>query len=251
MERVMFLVEKTSQRISCLLNPESVVARRTAGVKPRLAGNRPLTGAKLKDDPLLFTGGGTTELTLDLLFDVNLGGSSITTTDVRELTGPIWAMAETAISDQGYGAPPLVRFLWGKYWNFLGVVVAVAERLEYFTAEGAPGRSWLRMKMLRTAEPAGDGDDGDSLLGGDAPGAPDSDDVEPDEVLVHQVTAEGSDPGDDQGSAVARLDVIAHQYCGFPWWKSIAEFNDIDDPTRVQSGTLLRIPLDWISGSNS
>jgi hypothetical protein len=108
------------------------------------------------------------------------------------------------------------------------------------------------MKILRAVDPAGDGDDSDSLLGDDVPEALDSDDVEPDEALVHQLMGEGSgSDDDDQNSTTARLDTVAYQYCGFPWWKSIAEFNDIDDPTRVESGTLLRIPLDWVSGSNS
>jgi pimeloyl-ACP methyl ester carboxylesterase len=34
------------------------------------------------------------------------------------------------------------------------VVEAIAERLELFTAEGAPRRSWLRMRLRRAVEPA-------------------------------------------------------------------------------------------------
>ena len=57
MERVTFLLDETAQRISCLLNPDSLVLRRTAGARTRtLLGGR-LTGTGLADDPLLFTGG--------------------------------------------------------------------------------------------------------------------------------------------------------------------------------------------------
>jgi hypothetical protein len=254
MERVVFLVEKTGARISCLLNPESILTKRVAGVRARQPGDRPLTGTRLTDDPLLFTGGGITELTLDLLFDVSLTGSSIVTENVRELTGQFWMMAESASSERSYGAPPLVRFLWGRHWNFLGIVVAVAERLEYISAEGAPGRSWLRMKLLRTSVSADAVDPDDSLLGPEMPEIDDGEDgagVGPEDVLVHQLTGEGPDPENDQAVSPTRLDVIAYQYCGFPRWKSIAEFNDIDDPTRVEPGTLLNIPIDWLGGPST
>ena len=35
MERVAFLIEETNERLRCLLNPETLVLRRTAGVRPR------------------------------------------------------------------------------------------------------------------------------------------------------------------------------------------------------------------------
>ena len=153
MERVAFLVEEKNERIGCLLNPETLVMRRTAGVRPRRSATGQLTGEGLTDDPLLYTGGGRTELDLDLLFDVTLAGSSISTEDVRDLTRPLWNLAENAARQEGYGRPPLVRFIWGKSWNIPGVIVAVAERLEYFTRDGVPRRSWLRMRMIRANEP--------------------------------------------------------------------------------------------------
>jgi hypothetical protein len=252
MERVAFLVEKTGVRLGCLLNPENIVTRRTAGIRTRAVGNRPLTGPGLTDDPLLFTGGGTTELKLDLLFDISVAGSTIVSDDVRDLTRPLWQLAETTAGTQGYGDPPLVRFVWGKSWNFPGVVVAIAERLEYFTTEGAPQRSWLRMKLLRVNDPKQDDIDSSPL--GDVPDISGEDDGTdqggPDEVMVHQIVGECPGPDSPQESSPERLDAIAYQYCGFPWWKPIAEFNDLDDPTRIASGTLLRIPLDWVSGSS-
>jgi nucleoid-associated protein YgaU len=158
MERVAFLIEESNQRLSCLLNPESLVLRREAGIQARRAGVGPLGGVGLKDDPLLFTGGGRTVLELDLLFDVELGGSSITTEDVRDLTRPLWNLAENAAADggEGYMRPPIVRLVWGKSWNIPGVVAAVAERLERFTPAGLPRRSWMRMRLLRLSDPVTD-----------------------------------------------------------------------------------------------
>lgn len=153
MERVAFLIEESNTTIRCLLNPESLVVRRYAGVVARRSATGQLTGAGLGDDPLLYTGGGRTELELDLLFDTSLVDEAVRREDVRDLTAPIWNLAENANAAAGYGRPPVVRFLWGKAWNVPGVVVAVAERLERFTPGGTPQRSWLRMRLVRVAEP--------------------------------------------------------------------------------------------------
>src|ERR1700686_4396973 len=106
MERVAFLLEKTGERIPCLLNPASVVVRRLAGVRVRQSSTGPLTGAALKDDPLLYTGGGMTEILLDLLFDVSLAGTTVAAEDVRELTRPLTGLAEGSEGEDGYGQVP-------------------------------------------------------------------------------------------------------------------------------------------------
>jgi hypothetical protein len=154
MERVAFLIEASNERLGCLLNPESLSLRREAGINSRASATGRLSGAGLSDDPLIYTGGGVTELDLDLLFDVSLAGSSIVSEDVRDLTRPLWNLAEnSAPGSRDYGRPPVVRFIWGKAWNIPGVVVAVAERLEQFSQSGQPRRSWLRLRLRRVAEP--------------------------------------------------------------------------------------------------
>jgi hypothetical protein len=72
MERVAFLIERTNETLPCLLNPNTLVMRRVAGVRPRQSAGGQLTGTGLADDPLLYTGGGKTEMEMDLLFDVSL-----------------------------------------------------------------------------------------------------------------------------------------------------------------------------------
>ena len=147
MEHVAFLIEETNERIEALLNPESLVVRRRAGVRSRRSPTGELAGAARKDDPLVYTGGGRTEIELDLLFDTDLAGSTIAADDVRDLTRPLWDLTEKA--EDTTPRPLLVRFVWGKSWNVPGVVVRVAERLERFTESGAPQRSWLKMEFLR------------------------------------------------------------------------------------------------------
>jgi Contractile injection system tube protein len=249
MERVAFLLETTGERIGCLLNPENLVVSRTAGVRPRRSAGGTLTGAGMADDPLLYTGGGRTELELKLLFDVGLAGSSIVVADVRELTAPLWRLAENDAGQEVHGRPPLVRFVWGKSWNVPGVVAAVAERLEQFTPEGVPTRSWLRMKFLRAAEPSGataprPPQPAETALelaaavepapAAPGPAAPPTEQSPEGQARVHQV------------AAGERLDQIAQRYYGYyghpALWRWLAVYNGIADPLHIAPGFLLQIP---------
>lgn len=232
MERVAFLVEATGDQISCLLNPETLVVRRSAGVRPRPSAGGRLTGAGLSDDPLLYTGGGTTELELDLLFDISLvAENAAQVDDVRRLTEPIWNLAE----DPGGSNPPLARFIWGKSWNLPGVVTAVAERLDRFSLVGTPERSWLRVRFRRVAEPA------------TTNGTPPATDAKRLQVTPDDVPTPVADlPGHvviGDGVQSERLDELATTYYGHAsYWRVLASFNDIDDPSTVPAGTVLRIP---------
>lgn len=251
MERVAFLLEETGERLGCLLNPESVVLRRSAGVRPRESAGGLVAGSELADDPLLCTGGGRTELTLDLLFDVSLAGSSIATEDVRDLTGPLWELAENAHAPGAYGRPPLARFIWGKSWNVPGIVMAVAERLEYFTAGGVPRRSWLRMRMQRVIEPAstsaqtpfGPPASGLELpSGGALEAAVSGAGIAGERLEVHEISG-GGPAGDGGGDTGERLDQIAHEYYGdASFWRVLAMFNDIDNPMDMPAGARLQVP---------
>lgn len=152
MERVVFVVESTKQHIPCLLNPESLLLQRRAGVETRQFNGGLVKNYDLKDDPLIFTGGGVTELTVNLLFDVNIPGIKVSHKNVRNLTDPLWRLSENEPRGKGHKHPALVRLVWGKAFSFHGVITNIAERLEYFTAEGIPQRSFLRIRMLRVAE---------------------------------------------------------------------------------------------------
>lgn len=245
MERVAFLIEETGERISCMLNPESMVVRRSAGVRPRRSAGGTLTGAGLADDTLLFTGGGRTELYLNLLFDISLIGSSARVDDVRDLTYPLWQLAENTADEQNYGRPPLVRFVWGKSWNIPGIVADIAERLDYFNAQGDPLRSWMRMRFLRAAEPTAQNLEERRPLRAVAL---------PEEATLQPTTETGATPTGapaaefhvHQFAAGERLDQLAHQYYGYyghpSLWRWLASYNGIGDPLHIPPGTLLQFP---------
>lgn len=241
MERVAFLIEETDERLSCLLNPNTLVMRRHAGVVPRRAGGAKLTQRASSDDPLLFTGGGTTELELDLLFDVDVSGSSLQSEDVRDLTRPLWNLAENRGAGDAYGHPPLARFVWGKAWNIPGVVTAVAERLEHFDRGGFPRRSWLRMRFVRVAEPGiAEEPEGSPLIQWveDALETLREMAEKAEQVVDHLVAGGGGAEGGE------RLDDLAWRYLGDPAaWRILAEVNEILNPLSLPPNLVLRVPL--------
>jgi hypothetical protein len=250
MERVAFLVESSGERIDSMLNPETLVLRRSAGVQRRKSLGGQLTGLDLSDDPLLFTGGGLTELELELLFDLDLDPqTAYPYQSVRRLTERFWQLAENTAPEGGYGSPTLVRFIWGKEWNVLGVVTAVAERFERFTPSGEPRRSWLRMRFVRVH-------DSQPVLATESAGTSaatgESGVVESlPEVLPPTVPPEIAETTELQathtvvggGTTGETLPQIAYTYYGNKdLWRLLAWYNNIDDPTKLEAGMVLQIP---------
>ncbi|WCN78878.1 CIS tube protein [Micromonospora sp. LH3U1] len=234
MERVAFLIDSSGERVDCLLNPETVQVTRLAGVRQRGAAGGQLTGSGLADDPLVFTGGGRTELVLDLLFDVDFVEAQVRPADVRVLTRPLWMLAENSTAEHGWLRPPLVRLVWGKTWNVPGVIIAVAERFDAFTGTGSPRRSWLRLKLVRAAETADQAEAGfaEELAAASTPtAAPGS-----------AVIAAG-DGAAEPGRSGVRFDLLANDALGSPLrWRLLAEHNRITDPLAVPAGTTLAVP---------
>ncbi|MFY1638014.1 hypothetical protein ACN27F_32845 [Solwaraspora sp. WMMB335] len=246
MERVAFLVDDTGERIDCLLNPESFEVRRIAGVRPHTIGAGQLVGAGRGDDPLLFTGGGRTEVLVDLVFDVDLVESRTPPDDVRTMTGRLWDLAENVAEQHGTARPPLVRLVWGKSWNIPAVVVAVAERFDSIGPTGVPRRSWLRMKLVRVAETASGpvgGHDADSSAGDPY----DADlDVRADGQAARPTRSAVAALGDgaaEPGFSGVRFDLLASEALDSPLrWRELAQHNGIDNPMDVAAGTVLAVP---------
>ncbi|HWO22628.1 MAG TPA: hypothetical protein VNO30_27905 [Kofleriaceae bacterium] len=258
MERAAFLIQdpqlrSAPTRLSCLLNPNTLVFRRVAGLHRRRSLAGAVTQEGLRDDPLVHTGGGFTELRLDLLFDVNIPGTWLGAKpedpkaaeederDVRDLTRPLWNLAENHKRPGAVAGPPRVSFVWGKRWDFSAMVAAVAERLESFTPSGVPQRSFLRLRLLRA-----------------------HDDTAPEEVPASGLSGMAAPP---EPAPASPLDVLplaeqlpAETYesyvsPGYPMfltafflfgdasrWSVLAEENPDIDPVFVPPGTVLRVP---------
>ncbi|MEV4510719.1 hypothetical protein AB0K00_17325 [Dactylosporangium sp. NPDC049525] len=236
MERVAFVVDDTGERIDCLLNPETFEVKRLAGIRAPLAGDERLVGRGRTDDPVRFTGGGRTELLLDMVFDVALVESRSAPQDVRELTAKLWNLAENSAEEFGAVRPPLIRLVWGRSWNVPGVIAAIAERFDAFGSTGAPGRSWMRLKLVRVDEPkhTGAGDFDEELARTGAGAAP---------VTAPAAVQALGDGTTAEGSAGARMDLLAAESLGSPMrWRELAEHNGVDDPFAVAPGRVLSVP---------
>jgi hypothetical protein len=251
MDRVGFLIESTGERLPCLLNPETIEITRKAGLRPRRSLGGVVTGRGLTEDPMLYTGGGVTELKLELLFDVELAGGTIETENVRHLTERLWALAENAVGEDGHGRAALVRFIWGKAWNIPGVVAALSERLECFTPEGAPRRSWLRMRFLRVDPVEADQEEtASSQSPEELLEALEGREIPADQLRIHEMI--GGSTGEEGGlpGAGERLDDLAQRTYGDPsMWRLLAAFNGLDDPLHISPGQLLRVPPISSSGA--
>ncbi|KAB0681334.1 hypothetical protein [Aureimonas leprariae] len=257
MERIAFLVEKTGEQIFCLLNPETVVVRRSAGLRGRRLASGAVTGLALTDDPLIATGGGTTEIDLDLLFDIDLDQDlkrraaeaatdasvaappfDLELADVRNLTRPVWNLAENGEGFDGFGAPPAVRLIWGRAWNIPGVVISVAEKFERFAPDGRPQRSWLRLRLRRVdSEKA-------------ASPAPLSATTQFELPLPDAVGRDGEARStgvtlmpDEFGIPSPRIDeIVAGHYGDLGPLAAVLAFNEIEDPLNVAEGQVLILP---------
>jgi hypothetical protein len=215
--------------------------RRAAGVRPRRSIGGSLTGTELADDVLLFTGGGMTEMFLNLLFDVALTNPAQEIGDVRRLTSPLWLLAENSGGSKTYGEPPRVRFVWGKSWNIPGVIASVSEHFDYFDQTGTPLRSWLRMRFLRSIEPLAE-------TTAKAPPLPilNAELATPEMPLAAPAETPNSEIKMHTFAAGERLDQLVRQQYGFfghpSLWRVIASYNSIDDPLNIPPGTILQFP---------
>jgi hypothetical protein len=173
----------------------------------------------------------------------------VVTTDVQDLTRPLWELAENVASVDGAARLRTVRLVWGKSWNVPAVVVAVAERFERFDPSGSPQRSWLRLRLLRVATSAATSATVAQPAAGFA--VPPDGSVPEDQEIIHEVQGgtttadhEGADDGKPPAPPVGeRLDLIAARYYGEPsLWRVLAAYNGIADPTRIPPPSTIRIP---------
>ena len=101
MERVAFLIEPTGERVFAMINPDELIFERRSGVRVRQRDEMPLAAARRSDDPMIYVGGGITDLTLNLLFDVDLLARSSPSFSQQQGSRIPWARASAA--------PPLSR----------------------------------------------------------------------------------------------------------------------------------------------
>jgi nucleoid-associated protein YgaU len=157
-----------------------------------------------------FVNGNARVLTMDLLFDTYTDGGQ---GNVLDLTTPLTDLVSI---DGSLHAPPRVEFRWGVF-RFVAVVEKISQKLTMFKPDGTPVRSTLNisLKQYRT------------------------------------ISDQLSDPRRNSADKTKRRVLESHdsiwlmaarEYGEPRYWRLIAWHNDIDDPRRIEPGTILVLP---------
>lgn len=230
MERIVFLVESLDLRISCMLNPETIIINRNSGISN-------INTLNTQTNSNLYRNNENTWVDMELLFDTTLPNYIDIDKDVRTITGKFYQMSKRSnLNINGY-RQPVVRMIWGKGWNQPGIVSDIAERLDYFDNSGIPRRSWLKLRLILLDEEV---DRKKSVQ------------ISDEKKLVNKIVLQSNKDTNDFKEAVksssstvvdCRLDQLAAKLWGSPnSWKIIAAFNNISDPLMDFRGKRLKIP---------
>ncbi len=161
------------------------------------------------ESPIIqFCRGNARVLTMDLFFDTYEANS-----DVRELIDPVTALM--AIDPETH-APPVCLFSWGNLL-FECIIESINKKFDMFFSSGIPARATLSVTFKEYKPP-----EQQALEAPEETGAV---------TRTHTVK---------QGDT---LWAIAGKEYGKPTlWPKIADANGIDDPKKLQIGTVLTIP---------
>lgn len=207
--------------------------------------NQNASGDQRGGGAIQFVGKGQTKLSLELWFDVTAplpaaGDGPTQNTeeapdDVRKLTEKVAYFIKPKDSGQKEKfIPPGVRFVWGTFL-FEGVMESLAEKLEFFSADGKPLRAQVTIALAAQEiqfkfNPSGPGSGAGAAAaaaggggGGTGGGAP-----------AGTQPVQTTKPGDTVQSIAAKN--------GDPNWKSWASQNNIEQPHKLPAGTQITPP---------
>lgn len=209
--------------------------------------NQNASGDQRGGGAIQFVGKGQTKLNLELWFDVTAplpaaGDGPTQNTeeppdDVRKLTEKVAFFIKPKESGQkDKFIPPGVRFVWGTFL-FEGVMESLAEKLEFFSADGKPLRAQVTISLVAQeiqykfnpgaaaasagALPGAADGSGGGATGGGAPAG-----TQP---------VQTTKPGDTIQSIAAKN--------GNSDWKSLALQNNIEQPHRLTPGIQIKLTI--------
>lgn len=168
---------------------------------------------KGKDSDLQYGGKGRKSITFEFFFD---SYGSPERTDVRTMYVQklLTLMEPTVSTSGGKKRPPVLLLTWGGF-AFQGVLEKLAQNYTMFAEDGRPVRALVNatFKQFSTA----------------------------------QEEAKGNPPGDPtklyrvkQGETISLI--AAREYNNPALWRIIADENKVQDPRRLEAGTVLTIP---------
>ena len=194
---------ETGRRIQCLFNPNEYSISKSNSWKEK--------STRSSNVPRLeFTGGGPTELKLDLFFDTYESGGS-----ARDYVKDIISLTQISSSGSGDPEPPRCMFSWGTNFEFEAVVSNVSARFTLFRADGTPVRAVVSLTLKECKDQAVQKRQNPSSQGSTG----------------HKVWVVR--PGDT-------INAIAAAEYGDPTvWRVIANANDLDNPMDLRPGQIL------------
>ena len=210
-------VDSSLPPISVLFNPSSytIVKPVTWTVQQPASDSAGETQPLLNAPTLVFGGGGSRTLTLELIFDVTEPIDDEPIQDVRTKTNAIVALTRIEPKKQ---RPPLCDVTWGAApvnsdFPFRGVVTNLTQNFTLFRSTGEPVRAKLTVVMTEALDVV-------------------TDQRQTDPELTTRRVRRG-----DSVTAIA-----ADVYGDPALWRVIAEANNLDDPRRLAIGRTLSVP---------
>ncbi|MCC7366407.1 MAG: LysM peptidoglycan-binding domain-containing protein [Dehalococcoidia bacterium] len=201
----------TNESVTCEFNPNSYTFTKTnQWAESQTRGTNSPT--------LDFTSGSPADLTMELFFDTYTTGEDVRT----KYTNALWKLAlvnpDKKDPKTNQSRPPVCEFRWGQAWSFKAVVTSITQKFTLFLPDGTPARATVNLSLRQAEDPG---------------------------QFPFQNPTSGGAAGHRTRVVQQRetLDIIAAQEYGeSKHWRAIAEANNIDDPLRLQPGTVLALP---------
>jgi hypothetical protein len=207
-----YLETERGQKVSCLFNPSKLQMAKSNSWS---SGNS--SGRNAPD--LVFDGGGSGSLSLELIFDTTDTGKAVT--DHTNKLGALMNI-DTQLPDYdastNNGRPQWVKFHWGDMHTFKAVITSMDLTFTYFSSAGVPLRANVSLSLTQY-EPEASWGPQNPTSGTPAP------------QRLHQV---------QKGETLDRIS--ARHYKDSTKWRIIADANGILDPLALKPGSLLSIP---------
>ena len=197
--------------VDCMFNPFEYTVSKSNNYEEKSRNNSDVPQVEFKKS-------GPQVLKLSLTFDTYEKGE-----DVSRTTRKLWKLMESKTRREGNRdvkvPPPEVAFHWGVF-RFVAVITQMSQKFTLFKMDGTPVRAKVEVTFTQHKDEEDYPNQNPTSGGGPI-------------QRIHQVVA-----GD-------RLDTIAFSFYGnASKWRTIAEYNNVENPFLLQPGQLLTIPMD-------
>ena len=195
-------------RIEFQFNPKELTLAKSA------SWSRATAKGDKRSSPPQYNGPQPAKLTLEMFFDAS--GTQDGSVVARVETLFTCCVPTSATHQQNKSSPPWVQFRWGGLTGFVAYVSSVQARYTLFTSSGVPIRAVCTVTL-------------DELAGEPPKQNPTSGGLVP--HRLHVVVEGDTLPG-----------VAYREYGDASLWRTVAQVNRIDDPTRIRPGAHLLLP---------